>query len=266
MDPKLIRWTPNGVPVFGIAGYSSTGKTTLLEGLIPLLLRQGLRVGLLKHTAHPLVVGHPNKDTSRLYRAGAATVDALDGEQWFSWRRLGRPMGVQSALAHMPQALDIVLIEGFKTGPFEKIWIGDSPSPPHVSNIIATVSSGDCLVKAEAIVMEWLNRTWVARPWGIVTGDKCVRVILGEDRKRYVELPLAPDATTDLGPVITVMRWLRGRAWVWLRGYQEPDEDILEALLAERRPALWRVERWVTGLDQPVVLFEPQMSEELGVL
>ena len=37
-----------------IAGWSDSGKTTLIERLIPLLMGRGLRVGVVKHTHHSL--------------------------------------------------------------------------------------------------------------------------------------------------------------------------------------------------------------------
>ncbi len=36
--------------VFGVAGRSGMGKTTLLERLIPALRARGLRVSLIKHS------------------------------------------------------------------------------------------------------------------------------------------------------------------------------------------------------------------------
>jgi Ni2+-binding GTPase involved in maturation of urease and hydrogenase len=40
-------------PVVSIVGRSKSGKTTLIEKLIPLLKARGYRVGTVKHHAHP---------------------------------------------------------------------------------------------------------------------------------------------------------------------------------------------------------------------
>ncbi|TNI24335.1 molybdopterin-guanine dinucleotide biosynthesis protein MobB, partial [Aeromonas veronii] len=40
------------LPLLGFAAWSGTGKTTLLEQLIPLLVDRGLRIGVLKHAHH----------------------------------------------------------------------------------------------------------------------------------------------------------------------------------------------------------------------
>ena len=52
------------VPLLGFAAASGTGKTTLLEQIIPLIKAQGLRVGLIKKSHHniqdTLLIFHRN--------------------------------------------------------------------------------------------------------------------------------------------------------------------------------------------------------------
>jgi len=62
------------VPLLGFAAFSGTGKTTLLEQLIPLLVKQGLRVALVKHSHHNIEMDTPGKDSYRLRKAGASQV------------------------------------------------------------------------------------------------------------------------------------------------------------------------------------------------
>ncbi|MEK6558347.1 MAG: molybdopterin-guanine dinucleotide biosynthesis protein B, partial [Candidatus Margulisiibacteriota bacterium] len=61
-------------PILSIAGHSNSGKTTLIERLIPELSRLGYRVGTIKHDAHNFVMDHEGKDTWRMSQAGAQTV------------------------------------------------------------------------------------------------------------------------------------------------------------------------------------------------
>ena len=60
--------------VVGFAGYSGAGKTTLVERLIPVLKRAGLRVSVVKHAHHKFDIDHPGKDTWRHREAGAFEV------------------------------------------------------------------------------------------------------------------------------------------------------------------------------------------------
>lgn len=66
------------IPVVGICGASNSGKTTLVEKLLPELNRRGLKVGVLKHHGHGGPVATPaewqGKDSDRLIKAGARRV------------------------------------------------------------------------------------------------------------------------------------------------------------------------------------------------
>lgn len=90
--------------IAALVGRSGSGKTWVIERLIPLLKRRGLTVAVLKHTHHALQ--KPGSDTDRLLRAGAFPV-GLQGPDGYAW------YGLEPEL---PQA-DVVLLEGFKTRP-----------------------------------------------------------------------------------------------------------------------------------------------------
>ncbi|MGY3884083.1 molybdopterin-guanine dinucleotide biosynthesis protein B [Aeromonas aquatica] len=111
------------LPLLGFVAWSGTGKTTLLERLIPLLNRRGLRLGVLKHTHHQFDIDQPGKDSHRLRKAGAGQVMAAsslrharivetpDGETPFADLLAGFDW----------ERLDLLLIEGFKHEHFPKI-------------------------------------------------------------------------------------------------------------------------------------------------
>lgn len=64
----------NMPPVVSIVGRSESGKTTLIEILIPELKRRGYRIGTIKHTHHALEIDQTGKDSARHRAAGAHTV------------------------------------------------------------------------------------------------------------------------------------------------------------------------------------------------
>lgn len=68
----MTKNLPTSLPVLGFAAYSGTGKTTLLEALLPKLTEKGLRIGVLKHAHHNFDVDKPGKDSYRLRKAGAS--------------------------------------------------------------------------------------------------------------------------------------------------------------------------------------------------
>ena len=60
--------------VVGFAGYSGSGKTMLVEQLIPIFRLQGMRVSVVKHAHHRFDIDHVGKDTYRHREAGAFEV------------------------------------------------------------------------------------------------------------------------------------------------------------------------------------------------
>lgn len=114
-----------GVPVLGFVAWSGTGKTTLLEKIIPLLRQRGLRVGLLKHAHHDFDIDRPGKDSYRLRKAGASQVMVASRHRWALITEddtAGDEPRLWELLSHLSTAtLDLVLVEGFKHERFPKI-------------------------------------------------------------------------------------------------------------------------------------------------
>lgn len=127
--------------IIGIAGYSGSGKTTLIEKVIPVLVREGLRVSLIKHAHHEFDVDQPGKDSHRHRHAGCSEVLVSSSKRWALMHELrGAPEPtLQEQLKHF-SACDLVIVEGFKTEPIPKIEVhrraGHTPllypEDPHV--------------------------------------------------------------------------------------------------------------------------------------
>lgn len=110
-------------PLVGVIGWSGAGKTTLIARLLPELAAQGLKVLALKHSSHPHPLHPSGSDTGLLEQAGAAATT------------LATPAGLQLTLPGNPAMLlppllealgarfDLVLVEGWKDGPFPKIEV-----------------------------------------------------------------------------------------------------------------------------------------------
>ncbi|WP_108444477.1 molybdopterin-guanine dinucleotide biosynthesis protein B [Halomonas denitrificans] len=112
------------LPVLGIAAWSGTGKTTLLERLLPHLGERGLRVAVIKHAHHAFDVDQPGKDSHRLRQAGASPmVVASRARVALMMETPGREEADLAALIEMvrPQRPDLVLVEGFKAWPLPKL-------------------------------------------------------------------------------------------------------------------------------------------------
>ncbi|NOH49108.1 bifunctional molybdopterin-guanine dinucleotide biosynthesis adaptor protein MobB/molybdopterin molybdotransferase MoeA [Vibrio rotiferianus] len=138
------------IPILGFAAYSGTGKTTLLEALLPKLTEAGLRIGMLKHAHHNFDVDQPGKDSHRLRKAGASQMlissrnrfalmtETPESESEFDYLLTRFDEG----------KLDVVLVEGCKNIAFPKIElhreeVGKPWLHPNDENIIAIASDSD---------------------------------------------------------------------------------------------------------------------------
>lgn len=112
-------------PLLGFVAYSGTGKTTLLEKLIPVLKERGLHVALLKHAHHDFDIDQPGKDSYRLRHAGAAQVMIASHKRWALMNE--NPSGesepqLSELLRHFDaERFDLLLVEGFKHEAYPKI-------------------------------------------------------------------------------------------------------------------------------------------------
>ena len=148
--------------VFGIAGHSGMGKTTLLERLIPVLGARGLVVSLVKHSHKAVDIDRPGKDSYRLREAGCKEVLLLGHERWALMHELrGAPEPTLEELLPRLQGCDLVLVEGFKAGDFPKleVWRASLGRPmlwPQWPGIVGIASDGQ-RPKAGAGPDTWLD-------------------------------------------------------------------------------------------------------------
>jgi molybdopterin-guanine dinucleotide biosynthesis protein B len=111
------------VPIVGIVGRSGTGKTTLIEKLIPELKRRGYRVGTVKHHAHPgFDIDRPGKDTWRHAQAGSDHVVIAAPDKVASIRRVDRDLAIGEVAATMTD-VDVILTDGYRRSNIPKIEV-----------------------------------------------------------------------------------------------------------------------------------------------
>lgn len=155
------------LPVLGICGYSGSGKTTLIEAALPVLLARGLRVTVIKHDAHGLDIDRRGKDSDRFFRAGADVLLAGPGESALRTHCDG-PGDLAAAVDAAIDHCDLVLVEGHKDTPVEKLWLsgpeGDAP-PPHVQGVRAVLGrNSDRPAALLELLDAWLPARWLATP------------------------------------------------------------------------------------------------------
>jgi molybdopterin-guanine dinucleotide biosynthesis protein B len=134
--------------VIGLAGWSGAGKTTLLTRAIPLLRQQGVRVSVIKHAHHGFDVDVPGKDSWLHRQAGAEEVLVSSGARWALMHELrGAQEPTLPDLLAKLSAVDLVVVEGYKTDPHRKIEVHRStngkpllfPNDPAIVGVVSDV-------------------------------------------------------------------------------------------------------------------------------
>jgi molybdopterin-guanine dinucleotide biosynthesis protein B len=110
------------IPVLSVVAKSGTGKTTLLERVIPKLKERGIIVAVIKHDAHNFEIDKPGKDSWRLAQAGADIV-AISSKEKFAYIDMRGGEQSLEQLVNTISGVDIILTEGFRTVNMPKIEV-----------------------------------------------------------------------------------------------------------------------------------------------
>ncbi len=155
--------------IFGFAGWSGSGKTTVIEQIVPLLRRDGLSIALVKHAHHEFDIDQPGKDTWRHRRAGCREVLITSAVRWALMHELqDEPeLTLRDALSRLSPC-DLVLVEGFKRAAIPKLEIyratvGKPQLWPDDSNVVAVATDEpEALAGAALPVLDLNNAQRIA--------------------------------------------------------------------------------------------------------
>ena len=135
--------------IFGLTGWSGSGKTALMVRLIPALTARGLRVSTVKHAHKGFDIDHPGKDSHNHRMAGATEVLVSSPRRWALMHELrdGEPELTLDQLVTKVAPVDLLLVEGFKRDRHEKIevWraeVDKALIAPDDPTIVAVASDG----------------------------------------------------------------------------------------------------------------------------
>ena len=110
-------------PVFMFVGHSGSGKTALVEKLLPELTDRGLKMATIKHAHHRVELDREGKDSWRYKQAGAVlSMLVTASELQLVADAVDRREPAQLAERFLGEA-DMVLAEGFSLTPGDKIEV-----------------------------------------------------------------------------------------------------------------------------------------------
>lgn len=112
------------VPIVSFVGRSNSGKTTLIERVIPELVRAGYKVATVKHAGHGFDLDTEGKDSWRHKRAGASSVMVLSKGSMAMFADVSDQMSVEAVRDRfLDSSYDLIIAEGWKHEGYPKIVI-----------------------------------------------------------------------------------------------------------------------------------------------
>ena len=133
------------IPIVSFVGRSNSGKTTLIERVIPELVLAGYRVATIKHAGHGFDLDTEGKDSWRHKRAGASAVIVVSKGSLAMFADVSSEIRVEELRDRfLDTTLDLVIAEGWKSGGFPKVVVirdelGEVPVSPE--GLLAVVSN-----------------------------------------------------------------------------------------------------------------------------
>ena len=131
-------------PIVCFVGRSNAGKTTVIEKLLPVLIRLGIKSGSIKHDVHGFDIDKPGKDSWRHKQAGAQRTIISSPAKLALVRDTDHDFTLDE-LAIFFEGLDLIIAEGYKRESKPKIEVfrpeaDESPLFNGDENLIALVS------------------------------------------------------------------------------------------------------------------------------
>lgn len=133
------------VPIISIVGEKGSGKTTLIERIIPELKRRGYSVATIKHcSCSDLEIDIEGKDTFRHRRAGSEIVVISAPNRLVIQREVGTELSIDELVGLYLEDVEIVLAEGYKSKDKPKIEILTQGEPSSSrEGLVAIISERD---------------------------------------------------------------------------------------------------------------------------
>jgi molybdopterin-guanine dinucleotide biosynthesis protein B len=110
--------------VFGVTGWKNSGKTSLVVNLVNYFTKQGLTVSTIKHAHCDFDIDRRGSDSFLHRQAGARQVMLSSDNRWALMSEADNTVEPElEVLLKQMQAVDLVIVEGFKMGNQPKIQV-----------------------------------------------------------------------------------------------------------------------------------------------
>jgi molybdopterin-guanine dinucleotide biosynthesis protein B len=110
-------------PIISVIGKKKSGKTTLLEKLIPALKARNYRIGSVKHDTHGFDIDHEGKDSWRHKVAGAEAVLISSPWKLSLIKDTDSDRSLRELVSDYMSDMDLVLTEGYNKADMPKVEV-----------------------------------------------------------------------------------------------------------------------------------------------
>ncbi len=182
------------IPIVSIVGKSDSGKTTLIEKIVPELVRRGYRVTTVKHDLHGFEIDREGKDSWRHKRAGAHGVIISSPRKVALIRDVDKDMSLEELRDSFGEDADLILSEGFKRDVQPKIEVFRKEEHDELlctkeDNLVAIVSNRPFDVGVPCLDIDDVKGIVDLIESKFLKGDREEEISLRVDGKR---IPLSP--------------------------------------------------------------------------
>lgn len=110
--------------VFGIVGWSGSGKTELVTRLIKYFCKKNILVSSIKHTHHKFDIDKEGKDSFKHIQSGSNEVILYNKNKWALVSKFqNKEIGIEEMIAKFDRRTQLILIEGLKYSKLPKIEV-----------------------------------------------------------------------------------------------------------------------------------------------
>jgi len=195
------------IPIVSIVGKSDSGKTTLIEKLVPELTRRGYRIATVKHDVHGFEVDQEGKDSWRHKQAGAHTVVISSPKKVALIRDVEKDLTLEEIREKLIQDVDLIVSEGYKKDVQPKIEIFRKEKHKELlctkeDNLIAIVSDKKFRVGVSCFFLDDIRAVADFIEKKYLRSDREGEVSLKVDGKR---IPMTPFVRSFVASTITGM-------------------------------------------------------------
>lgn len=134
-----------------VIGFSDSGKTTLTKSLIDYFTIKGVLTAAVKHHGTGSRLASPDSTDTGLFREAGAKADMLVSQEETTWNIRQALTIEQIVQVHKVIGTELLMIEGFKQGPYPKLVLHTNEALPQAADSVLHIGGTNGMTLTEAL-------------------------------------------------------------------------------------------------------------------